>query len=629
MPGRLRDDRPPPGWPGDQGRAQPEPPGEPGGLCPRGQSAVQGLYDPDRVRRPLVRHANEFRPSSWPEALAAIADHLRRSGGRAIVVSRLETGSLAEVMRRFAEAFGDGPPALYEPFDYAPLRQANALLFGTPVIPDYRLDRCGLILSFGVDFLGNWISPVRWARQFAAMHSPREGGRIGRLVQIGPRRSLTAVSADDFLQVPPGTEAEVALAVLREVAGQAPGGQAGRIRELIGATPAPRLPSGVTAELVQALARAFLTAEGAVALGGPVGAEGPAALRGALAAGLLNQAAGMVGRTVLLSRPHALTGCIGRPELARLLEPVDARDVVFLHEANPVYDQPAVAERLDQAGLVVALGTLLDESARHADWMLPVDSPLESWGEYEPSAGIRSLLQPTMGRVFDTRGAGDVFLELARRAERPLFGAADFATLLRERWQAPAGELAPGVDPSEFWRRSLAGGGAFIESVEETGSSLPERGPAPGGGPAGAPPRAGRCGGGLPGALALALGAAPRWPGGQPPLAAGESGAGEPALLGQLAGAAPGHRRPPGPEGRPDGGALRRGRPRDRPVAGDHRCGGKHGSPVFRPGSLGPGTAGGPGGERFRAARRQGERRFRQGAAPGERGPPHPGLLHR
>ena len=26
-----------------------------GGLCPRGQSAPQGLYDPDRVRRPLFR----------------------------------------------------------------------------------------------------------------------------------------------------------------------------------------------------------------------------------------------------------------------------------------------------------------------------------------------------------------------------------------------------------------------------------------------------------------------------------------------------------------------------------------------------------------------------------------------
>ncbi len=79
--------------------------------------------------------------------------------------------------------------------------------------PSYDLESCEFIISFGADFLETWISPVEYARQFAQMHSLRDG-KIGRMVYVGPRLSMTAANADDFLMVAPGAEHEIALAML-------------------------------------------------------------------------------------------------------------------------------------------------------------------------------------------------------------------------------------------------------------------------------------------------------------------------------------------------------------------------------------------------------------------------------
>ena len=78
-----------------------------GGLCARGQSSVQGLYDPDRIKGVVGRRNKVSRASSWDEALSAAAR--LRSGDRVAVISSLQTGTLAEVMQRFAAAFGSDP----------------------------------------------------------------------------------------------------------------------------------------------------------------------------------------------------------------------------------------------------------------------------------------------------------------------------------------------------------------------------------------------------------------------------------------------------------------------------------------------------------------------------------------
>ena len=65
----------------------------------------------------------------------------------------------------------------------------------------------------------------------------------------------------------------------------------------------------------------------------------------------------------------------------------------------------------------IYMGTMPDETSKLTHWIFPADSPLESWGDYEPWTGLHCLMQPTMSRLYETRSSGDIFLSLAKAAE--------------------------------------------------------------------------------------------------------------------------------------------------------------------------------------------------------------------
>ena len=50
--------------------------------------------------------------------------------------------------------------------------EANKISFGKQVIPDYRFDKADLIVSFGADFLGTWLSPIEYTKQFSSGRDP-------------------------------------------------------------------------------------------------------------------------------------------------------------------------------------------------------------------------------------------------------------------------------------------------------------------------------------------------------------------------------------------------------------------------------------------------------------------------
>ena len=96
-----------------------------------------------------------------------------------------------------------------------------------------------------------------------------------------------------------------------------------------------------------------------------------------------------------------------------MLGSVTSDDILIIHNANPVYSMPGAAEHIRRAGTVVYLGTYRDETAELATWVLPIDSPFESWGDYEPWTGVHGLIQPVTPRLHDTRAIGDILLALA------------------------------------------------------------------------------------------------------------------------------------------------------------------------------------------------------------------------
>ncbi|MFA5515030.1 MAG: 4Fe-4S dicluster domain-containing protein [Desulfuromonadales bacterium] len=446
-----------------------------GRLCARGQSALQGLYDPDRLQGVRQRVNDSLFPATWEAAVETIAGKLKGSKGRVAIISDLQTGALAEVMDSFVRVFGSDRLLFYEAYNYEPLRRAHERLFGRAAIPEYRLEKCDYILSFAADFLETWVSPVGYAAQFADMHAYRDGA-MGKLAYVGPRQSMTAANADDFFQTPPGKERWVALAILQTMlekgTARGPVDTLRRIAEgLEGRKAAAR--SGLSPEQIERLAGEFSTAKKSVALAGPMAAEGPAAFDTAVAAALLNAAVDGLGEIVDFNRVHALSQAAGDEELRRLASSLTDDDVLILHQSNLVFTRPWLLKDLRRAGTVVYLSAMPFETAEIADWVLPVDSPLEAWGDYEPYSGVHSLLQPTMARLYDTRGAGDIFIALATAAGRPLSRSgevpapAQFFEWLQQRWFSLHHQTGPAGDFPGFWRLALQTGGLWLDPPGE------------------------------------------------------------------------------------------------------------------------------------------------------------------
>jgi len=198
----------------------PESPINHGRLCARGQAALQGLYNPDRVTAPMARGADgQWQTLTWDDAIGRLQAKLKDARGKGIVfLTGLETGSFGELVDSWMRDIG-GRHVTYEPFAFEALREGNRLAFGTPAIPWYDFAAARYILSFGADFMETWLSPVAYQKAFTQAHA-FDAGRatpMAKFVYVGPRLGLTGMSADEWIAPAPGTEGMLALAMAQVV----------------------------------------------------------------------------------------------------------------------------------------------------------------------------------------------------------------------------------------------------------------------------------------------------------------------------------------------------------------------------------------------------------------------------
>jgi len=305
-----------------------------GGLCIRGQAALQGLYHPDRVSGPQRRDGAIFASLGWDEALKAVGERLtaaRGAGkGRGVaLVTQLETGSLGALMDRFTQALGARPRVTLEPFGHEAIRAASRAVFGRDAVPFYAFEDAQVILNFGADWVETWINNVAFPTAFARMHAFREG-RTGTYIHVEPRQSLTAANADQWVRNAPGTEAALALAVLktlvdRGLADRAYAGVAAQVdvKKVADET-------GVDVRTIEGIADAFGRGKPALAIAGGAAASGSNATQVQTAVALLNAATGNVGKTVRFGSDWAYGKVTPYAEVATLVQAMAAGEIEVL-----------------------------------------------------------------------------------------------------------------------------------------------------------------------------------------------------------------------------------------------------------------------------------------------------------
>ncbi|HUC74936.1 MAG TPA: molybdopterin-dependent oxidoreductase, partial [Vicinamibacterales bacterium] len=193
-------------------------PGHPvsrGGLCPRGQAAIQITYHPDRLTAPMkrtgARGSGEYRQITWDDAIEELVSRLDALTDRRALacIARPRHSRRLELVAEFLARFGAPAPIGFEPFGEDVLRHANGLSYGRRQLPTFDLARAKCVVSFGADFLGTWNSPVAQNASYGEMRQGRTGAR-GAFIQIESRMSLSGASADEWVAIRPGTEGVLA-----------------------------------------------------------------------------------------------------------------------------------------------------------------------------------------------------------------------------------------------------------------------------------------------------------------------------------------------------------------------------------------------------------------------------------
>ena len=279
-----------------------------GAICARGQGALQGLYNPDRLGKPQRRGTDgRVYAIEWDDATKLLTDKLSAAAkagkDRVAFIGTSQGPTLDNVTRQWLQAFNSSRAVFWEPFSEEPARSAAQAVFGRRDLPVYKLDQAETIISFGAAFTETWGSPVEYARQFAQFRSPktRKGQlSIGHSAYVGPRLNATAAKCDVWAAANPGTEGAVAMAVLHEILAQGwVANGAGADLESLKAFTADYDPekvsteTGVSADTIKQIAQWFGQADGAVAL---AGTEDP---QTHIAAFILNSITGNIGRTAV------------------------------------------------------------------------------------------------------------------------------------------------------------------------------------------------------------------------------------------------------------------------------------------------------------------------------------------
>ena len=440
-----------------------------GGVCSRGVSALQGLYNPDRVATPLRASGDGFEAITWDEALAILAERLG-TGGRSLFLTGRKGTTEATLLNSFVEAVG-GDRVIHDPLDDPALRRAVEIAFGVAALPRYDIAAADFLVSFGADFLDTWVSPVRFAADFAEMHAADHGEK-GTFVFVGPRLSLTGQNADEWIPARAGSEAHIALAVAGELVRR--GGDAGPYSEMVSqyTLDDAAQAAGIEAEALAGLADRFAQGSG-LALGPGFAGHHGGATAANLAVLILNAAAGSLGRTLHIDAvPEAEASSYGAVANAITAMNGGAYGVAVVSGTNPAYSLPPVSgfrDAFEAVPFKVAFATTLDETAALADLVLPDAHPLESWGDSDATPGTYAVRQPAMRPLpmYDSRPMTDVLLETGRTLGHEGFEAATFHEHLRAANAAWVEEFGADMgitgDPDALWREQLRNGWSSYE----------------------------------------------------------------------------------------------------------------------------------------------------------------------
>lgn len=423
-----------------------------GGTSARIQASVLNLYDDARFKGPS-KMGEEITWEKADDEIISQLGKIKALGGKVVLLSStVISPTTKEIIRKFAEKQTNTEWIQYDPVSASGILLANLNSFGTfvpdsqaAIIPDYRFNKAKVVVSFGADFLGSWLSTVEYTKGYTATRQLQNGqNEMLRHYQFESGLTLTGSNADIRFPIKPSEEGAIVLALYNAVA-KVKGGQ---------------VLSGAQSSVdITELAKDLLENEKqSIVISGSNDVNVQLLING------INQMLGNYGQTIGLENPLMTKQGIDQ-HTDRLLADLKAGKVkgLLVWNANPVYDHPKgkeFAEAIKKTDLCVSFSERPDETTALCHFVLPESNFLESWNDLEPKAGIYSLSQPVIAPIFNSRQPQATLLKW--------IGAENnYRDYLKNFWkenQFPKQKNT--TDFRQFWNTALQNG--VFETVQES-----------------------------------------------------------------------------------------------------------------------------------------------------------------
>ncbi|EGJ49826.1 molybdopterin-containing oxidoreductase family protein [Desulfocurvibacter africanus] len=187
-----------------------------GMLCARGNAGIAQLYDPDRLKHPLLRVGErgegKWKRISWDEALDLAAQRLqaiRKEHSPSGVLFMAGSDMQSSFVNRFAEVFGSFNVTSHESNCLMSNTRAYLDTFGEVPFPDVLNSK--YVLMAGANRFEALVTPD----SMDLMTAMRERGC--KLVVLDPRFTKTAALAHEWWPIKPGTDMAFMLAVMHVI----------------------------------------------------------------------------------------------------------------------------------------------------------------------------------------------------------------------------------------------------------------------------------------------------------------------------------------------------------------------------------------------------------------------------
>jgi MoCo/4Fe-4S cofactor protein with predicted Tat translocation signal len=350
-----------------------------GGVGTRVHASVLSLYDNEKLKGPQ----KDGKSIAWETLDKEVRTALTGAQSIRIVAGTILSPSTRGVIEAFQSAFPSTQLVQYDANSAFGLTQVHG-----GALPAYDFTKARVIVGLSCDFLGSWIAPDDFAKQWARnrkLNSGKAGqNTMSRHYQFESLLSLTGANADYRTAVKPSQEGLVAAQLLKLL-----GGTVG--------TP------NVNVQYLDKAAKDLRAAGAGNAL--VVSGSNDPAVQAVVAE--INRLLGSYGSTISGTANYKQGNDLA---MSQFIDDVKARrvDAVLFYGANPVYNHPRgkeLGEALANVKLRVSLGERADETGSLCQYMAPDSHYLESWGDAEPKPGFYSLCQPTISTIFKTRQA--------------------------------------------------------------------------------------------------------------------------------------------------------------------------------------------------------------------------------